>query len=214
MPVQLSYYESKLLLEKSGIPVAKGFIVKEFNEVIKRSETIHYPVVIKALRDDFTHKSDSGAIQLGIQSLDDLKKSINTFLDIFGKSEKFQGIMIEEQVTGTELIIGIFQDPEFGHLIAFGIGGTMVEIYKDVSYRLIPINRIDAEEMIEEIIAQKVFAGFRGKPPIPKEPLIDILLKINDFIIHHKEILEMDINPMFATATGLVAVDYRITINT
>ena len=213
MPIQLSYYDSKLLLEKSGIPVAKGFIIKDFNEVIKRSETIHYPVVLKALQDDLIHKSDSGAIHLGVQSDDDLEQSIHEFLDTFGRSEKFRGIMVEEQASGTELIIGVFKDPEFDHLIAFGIGGTMVEIYKDMSYRLLPITRTDAEEMIEEIIAQKLFTGYRGKPPVHKNSLINMLLQINDLIAKHHEILEMDLNPVFATATGLVAVDYRITID-
>ena len=90
MPTQLSYYDSKLLLEKSGIPVAKGFIIKDFNEVIKRSETIHYPVVLKALQDDLIHKSDSGAIHLGVQSVDDLEQSIHEFLGTFCIYDKFR----------------------------------------------------------------------------------------------------------------------------
>ena len=123
---------------------------------------------------------------------------------------KIEGYIVEKMESGIELLVGSTLDPMFGPILAFGLGGIYVEVLKDVVFRLIPINREDATEMLSEIKTAKILDGIRGQPPVNKKSLVDLLMKTSEFINHHAEIEELDLNPVFATEKGVSVVDARI----
>ena len=123
---------------------------------------------------------------------------------------KIEGYIVEKEESGVELLVGSTYDPMFGPILAFGLGGIYVEVLKDVVFRLIPIEREDATEMISEIKATKILDGIRGQPPINKKALVDLLLMTSEFIARHPEIEELDLNPVFATEKDAIVVDARI----
>ena len=123
---------------------------------------------------------------------------------------KIDGVSIEEMVKGTEILIGSMTDTQFGKMIALGIGGIFTEIYKDVTFRLIPITKDDVKEMMNEIKGKKIFEGFRGLPQVKTEELTNLMLKISKLVEENPIIKEMDLNPVVATEKGLITIDARI----
>jgi len=206
----LTEFESKELLEKIGIPITKQKLTSEKNEAVEFAGEIGYPVVMKLIADDVVHKSDAGAVKLNIRNNDDAEKNFDELMKIPSKSEKKITIqkMAEEPIA--EIIIGMTTDPQFGPALMFGIGGILVELLEDVSFRIAPIERFDAGEMIHEIKGFPLLDGFRGKPKADIEAIIDTLLKVSDLVIQNPEIYEMDLNPIFIYNSGLICVDARI----
>ena len=124
------------------------------------------------------------------------------------------GVYVEEMCTrGTEVILGMTRDPQFGPMLMFGLGGTLVEILKDVAFRITPLTRQDAKEMIRQVKGYRLLEGYRGQPPLDIEYLEDMLTKLSAFVEENPEIKEMDINPLFIYRKGTVAVDARIILN-
>ncbi len=206
----LTEFESKELLAKIGIPITKQKLTSDKNDVVKFADEIGYPVVMKLMADDVVHKSDAGAVKLNLQNKDEIEKSFDELMSIPSKSEKKINIqkMADEPIT--EIIIGMTTDPQFGPALMFGIGGILVELLEDVSFRIAPIERFDANEMIHEIKGFPLLDGFRGKPKADIEAIIDALLKVSDLVIQNPEIYEMDLNPIFVYNSGIVCVDARI----
>ena len=120
------------------------------------------------------------------------------------------GFTVEEQVSGTEIIVGMSRDPDFGPLLMAGMGGVFVEVYKDVSFRLVPLTRRDAQDMIGEIRAQPLLDGARERPVLDRAELAEILLRVSELVDAVPEILELDLNPLVITRDGLVAIDARV----
>jgi acyl-CoA synthetase (NDP forming) len=116
--------------------------------------------------------------------------------------------------TGLEVIIGMNRDPQFGPVMMFGLGGVMVEVLKDVAFRLIPLERVDASEMLDEIKGSALLDGYRGRPAVSRESLVDLLMQVSAFIEAHPEIHELDLNPVFAYPDAAIAVDARIVVAT
>lgn len=202
----LEEYEAKEILKEYKVPVPAYKIIK--GEYV--NPELNYPLAIKVSDPEILHKTDVGGVILNIKNERELIKNFNILKTKFPKSN----ILVEEmQRPGVEIIIGIIKDPTFGLSIMFGMGGIYAELYKDVTFRLVPITRIDAEEMLEDIKAKQIFYGFRGIK-VYKEGIIDLLLKISKIAEDLKDYInQMDLNPVFVRENDLVVVDAKMIIN-
>ncbi|MHA1214019.1 MAG: acetate--CoA ligase family protein [Candidatus Hodarchaeales archaeon] len=213
----LTVQESKLILEHEGFPVNPTGFGKDLESIVSEANKIGFPVVMKVSSKDIIHKSDVGGVVTGIRSVQDLEEQFRIMeknIKTKYPKAKIDGYVIEKMESGIELLIGSTQDPMFGPILAFGLGGIFVEVLKDVVFRLIPIEREDATEMISEIKAAKILDGIRGQPPVNKKALIDLLLQTSDFVNRHPEIDELDLNPVFANDKRVSVVDARIILKT
>ena len=206
----LTEYEAKEFLEGIGLPVTKQILVSKKEEVSSAAKKIGYPVVMKLMADDIVHKSDVGAVKLGITNDAETQKAFDELMAITSQTEKKVSIQEMAKKPITELIIGTLQDPQFGPAIMFGIGGVLVEIMKDVSFRICPITEFDADEMIHEIKAFKLLDGYRGSAKADIASLVSLLKKISEVAMDNPEIDQMDLNPVFIYEKGLKIVDARI----
>ncbi len=206
----LTEFESKELLSGIGIPIPSQKIAKTKEETIAAAEKIGYPVVMKLMAEDVVHKSDTGAVKLNIKSKEEVEQAFNELMKIQAQSEKLISIQKMASEPITELIIGMTTDAQFGPALMFGIGGILVELLEDVSFRIAPITEYDAKEMIHEIKGFPILDGYRGKPKADIDAIVDALLKISDLVVKNEEIFEMDLNPVFIYDKGISCVDARI----
>ena len=206
----LTEFESKNLLKEIGIPIPEQELAITKEETIAVAKKIGFPVVLKLMAEEIVHKSDSGAVKLNIQNEVDIATAYDELMKIPSQSEKSISVqkMADEPIT--ELIIGMITDAQFGPALMFGIGGILVELLEDVSFRIAPITEYDAREQIHEIKGFPILDGYRGKPKADIDAIVNTLLKISDLVIKHEEINEMDLNPVFIYENGLVCVDARI----
>lgn len=209
----LTYEESRKIIDLAGLPLNKMALATNAEESIEKAREVGYPIALKIISEDVIHKSDAGGVKVGIKSDEELKKSYEDMMISIKKhypTAKIDGVSIEEMVKGTEVLIGSMTDRQFGKMIALGIGGIFTEIYKDVTFRLIPITKEDVKEMMNEIKGKKIFEGFRGLPQVKKEELTNLMLKISKLIEENPIIKELDLNPVVATEKGLITIDARI----
>ena len=210
----LTEFESKKILKQVGIPVVEARLAKNQKDVAWLSQKVGFPVVLKIISPDVIHKTDSGGVKLGLKSVSEVRKAYNEILASVKKqfpSAVIQGVSVQKMARpGTEIIIGTSKDPQFGPVIMFGLGGIFVEMLKDVSFRIIPVARRDAQEMIQEIKGYPLLQGYRGKEPASIPVLVDMILKISNLINKSPQIKELELNPVFAYKDRAVAVDARI----
>lgn len=206
----LTEFESKKLLEDIGIVIPLQELTSSKEETVSASEKIGFPVVLKLMAEDIIHKSDTGAVKLNLKNREEVEGAYDELMKIHSDKEKLISVqkMADEPIT--ELIIGMTTDAQFGPALMFGIGGILVEILEDVSFRIAPIEEYDAKEMIKEIKGFPILDGYRGKPKADIDAIVDVLMKISDLVTKHEEINEMDLNPVFIYDKGLVCVDARI----
>jgi acyl-CoA synthetase (NDP forming) len=200
---------------EEGIELLKKNNIKFEGEVVSISEIIYaakeYPVALKVAEDFVIHKTDSNAVRININSKRELIDSAreiqkSVYKKFRKKPEKF---IVQKMCEGVELIIGVKKDLLFGHIIMFGIGGIFVELYKDVSFRSIPLTEKDAISMIEEIKGKKILEGIRGTEKINKNKVVELLLKVSNLVIKNPKIQEIDFNPIIANGNNLHIVDVR-----
>jgi len=206
----LTEYESKELLKDIGISIPEQKLTKEREETIQAAENIGYPVVMKLIAEDIVHKSDTGAVKLNLKNKEEVESAFEELMKIPSKTEKQISVQGMAKEPIAELIIGMTTDPQFGPALMFGIGGILVELLEDVSFRIAPITEYDAKEMIHEIKGFPLLDGFRGKPKADIDAIVDALMKISKFVMENENIYEMDLNPVFIYEDGLVCVDARI----
>ena len=210
----LTEYESKRILKRAGIPVVETKLAKTQKEAVSFSQKIGFPVVLKITSPDVIHKSDSEGVRLSINSAAEVKKAYNEILKKVRKKYPdaiIHGVSVQKMVRpGTEVIVGTSKDPQFGPVIMFGLGGIFVELLKDVSFRVIPVERKDGQEMIKEIKGFPLLQGYRGKEPADISALVDIILKTSKFIEENPQIKELELNPIFVYRNRAIAVDARI----
>ncbi len=210
----LTEFESKKILRQVGIPVVEARLARDQKEVASLSQKVGFPVVLKIISPDVIHKTDSGGVKLGLKSVSEVRKAYNEILGSVRKqfpSAVVHGVSVQKMARpGTEVIIGTSKDPQFGPVIMFGLGGIFVEMLKDLSFRIIPVARRDAQEMIQEIKGYPLLRGYRGKEPASIPVLVDMILKISDLINKNPQIKELELNPVFAYKDRAVAVDARI----
>jgi acyl-CoA synthetase (NDP forming) len=212
----LTEIEAKQVLLQSGINCTDTQLATTKASAVKLSEKFGYPVVLKVSSVDITHKSDAGGVKVNLQNKADVEKAFDSIMQSCKAafpSANIQGVTVQGMAKpGVEVIMGIIKDPSFGPVIMFGMGGIFVELFKDVSFRVIPIEKADAEEMINEIKGKKMLEGYRGQQPADISSLQQMLLKLSEFINATPEIEEIDMNPVFANKDGAVVVDARIII--
>jgi acetyltransferase len=185
----------------------------------KAAEEIGFPVVVKGLSSDVLHKTEAGAVRLGISNTGDLQaafEEVARAVRTSGGESSFRGVLLEQMLPEpvAEVIIGSVSDVPGFHKIVFGLGGIWVEIMKDVGMRLAPLVQEDAEEMIEEIRAHKILEGFRGNPPADRKALVNILMNLSTLVWDLRDhIEEIDVNPVLVYQTGACAVDALIRLN-
>ena len=210
----LTEFESKKIVRQAGISIVETKLAKTQKEVVSLSQKMGFPVALKIASPDVIHKSDSGGVKLSVQSVAEVKKAYDEILKKVRKQYPralLHGISVQKMVRpGTEVIVGTSKDPQFGPVIMFGLGGIFVELLKDVSFRVIPVERKDAQEMIKEIKGYPLLQGYRGKEPADISSLVNIILKLSRFIEENPGIKELELNPIFAYRNRAVAVDARI----
>ncbi len=210
----LTEIESKTILEELGIATTEPKLATSKHEAISLAKAIGFPVVLKVSSADILHKSDSGGVKLGLGGEDELGRAYDEIMASVKRNQPdahVEGVSVQKMARpGVEVIIGMSKDPQFGPVLMFGLGGIFVEILKDVSFRIVPLTKRDARDMIREIKGYPVLEGYRGQEPANVPVLEDILLKVSDFAEKTPQIKEMDLNPIFAYSQGAVAVDARI----
>lgn len=204
-------HEALKVFEEVGVVFPPNLLAKNSDEAVKFANKIGYPVVIKAMSSKILHKSDFNAVIIGIKSEKELKEQ---FQDMIKRLEQYDlvGILVEKQVKkGTELIIGMNIDPTFGPVVAFGIGGILVEAIRDVSFRMCPTTKDRALRMINELKTQKMLNGFRGLPPVNREAVAEMIVKVSELAMNQERFIqEIDLNPVIANEDGVFGVDARI----
>ena len=210
----LTEIESKELLKQAGVSVVETKLATSGEEVISISQQLGFPVVLKIASPDVVHKSDAGGVKLGLKTPKQVGKAYDDILGAIRKKypeARIQGVSVQKMARpGVEVIIGMFKDAQFGPVLMFGLGGILVEILKDVSFRIVPLTQRDAREMIKEIKGYPLLEGYRGQEPVDVTKLEELILKVSGFVEQHPEVEELDLNPIFAYSDGVVAVDARV----
>ncbi len=205
----LTLPEAEKLLNKYGIPFVEEALVRNKQTAITIADQIGLPVVMKA--HGFVHKTEHGAIRTNIGTLDAVRETFDRLKTVQNakKLRKTEGILIQKQVEGIELIIGVAQNAQFGKVISFGLGGVFVELFKDISFRALPITEYDASEMIKDLKYGKILDGYRKIKPANTKKLKKIIVAVAA-LAEKEHVIEMDINPLFVNGDAITAADVRI----
>jgi acetyl coenzyme A synthetase (ADP forming)-like protein len=209
----LSEPEGYGLLQRAGIPVPAHGVAGTPDDAVRIAEEIGYPVVLKIVSPDIVHKSDTGGVVRGVTGPEAVRSACDGILSRVGArvpDAAIQGIIVEQELPeGLELLIGGKTDPTFGKVITFGLGGTLVEVLRDVAIRLLPVTREEVQEMVREIRGYRLIAGYRGEPPKDEAALVDLILSAAEMFAT-EDIPEFDINPVILYEKGACAVDARM----
>ena len=211
----LDEHAGKSLLAEFGVTVPKSATVGGAAEEDAAFAKLTPPVVVKIMSPDILHKSDAGGVQVGLKSAAEVKDAITAMAASPKiKGARIDGYLIEEMApAGQEIVVGGLRDAQFGPLLMVGLGGIFVEVLADVSFRICPITRLDAQEMLDDLKCAAILAGARGRKAVSREAIIDVLLKVggeNGLLMRHADdIAEADINPLIVSEFGAVAVDAR-----
>ncbi len=209
---KLTESECKKIMNKYRIPTTREFLAKKPEEAVKFAKKIGYPVVLKVDSRDIIHKTETRTVVTDVRDDEDVLESFQRIIKNAKRHKpdaKINGVIVQEHVEGYETIVGGKTDPQFGPVILFGAGGVFTEVLKDTSIRVCPIEKEDAEEMINEIKYSKILKGYRGKPPAKMNEVINVLLKVSR-IMMKENVKEMDINPLIVSHNEAKAVDVRI----
>lgn len=207
--------EAKLVCDAYQIPVPKEGLAKSADEAAKLAGDMGFPVVMKIVSPDILHKTEAGGVVVGVDSVEKARATYQTIVDNakrYKSDATIDGIQIQQMLPSgaTEVIVGSITDPSFGKLVAFGLGGILVEVLKDITFRLAPASKADAEGMLDGLKASEVLHGVRGQAGVNRGALTDIIQKVSQLVTDFPEIVEVDLNPIFATDKAATAVDARI----
>ncbi len=206
--------ESKAICAEYGIPVTKVTLSKTEKEATAAAEQIGYPVVLKIVSQDIIHKSDAGGVKVNLKTSAEVAAAYKTILENAKKYKadaRIEGVLIQEMAPqGTEVIVGAVKDPTFGPTVMFGLGGIFVELLKDVNFRVAPLTKEDAKEMITQLKAFPLLNGYRGQPKADVDAIVQVLLSVSKLVVEQPEIKELDLNPVLVYSKGVKTVDARI----
>jgi acetyl coenzyme A synthetase (ADP forming)-like protein len=209
--------EGKLVCDAYGIAVPKEGVAKSAGEAAKIATGMGFPVVMKIVSPDILHKTEAGGVMVGVQTAADVENNYETILANARKYKsdaRIEGIQVQQMLLGgQEVIVGAVTDGSFGKLVAFGLGGVLVEVLKDITFRLAPATKEDALSMLDGIQAHEMLKGVRGSDPANRDAIADIIVNVSRLITDFPEIAEMDLNPVFATRTNAIAADVRIVVD-
>jgi len=209
--------ESKVLCEAYGIPVPREALAASAKDAARMAAEIGFPVVMKIVSPDILHKTDAGGVIVGVKSAADAEQAYESIVRsarAYKPGAKIAGIQIQQMLTGGyEVIVGALTDPSFGKVVAFGLGGVLVEVLKDVTFRLAPASEADALSMIDGIAAAEILRGVRGAAPADRAAIARIIVAVSNLAADFPEIQELDLNPVFARPDGATAADVRILVD-
>jgi acyl-CoA synthetase (NDP forming) len=206
--------ESKGILEQWGIPTVPCKVATSRDEALRLAHSIGFPVVLKTLSPDIIHKTEAGGVKLNLTTDEDVRSGFDEIIESSKRnlpSAKVFGVTVQKMVSGIEVVIGVTKDPQFGHVLMFGMGGVWVTLLKDTTFRLIPIDAVDADEMIRDVKGFPLLKGYRSWRA-DLEDLAGILMKVSDLIMAYPDIGEMDLNPVIISPSGSVVADARISL--
>ncbi|MFQ5710489.1 MAG: acetate--CoA ligase family protein [Candidatus Geothermarchaeales archaeon] len=213
----LTEYEAKEVLRAYHIPTTREKLATNEEEAAAFADEIGYPVVLKICSPDITHKTDAGGVRVGMRTPGDVKAAYGEVVENAKKyrsDARVHGVLVQNMVAaGHEVIVGATRDLRFGPVLMFGLGGIFVEVLGDTSFRLAPVTRGEALEMMREVKAFPILEGYRGLRPADLNALADVIVKASGLVVDLPEIVEVDINPVFAHERGAVAVDARIVLS-
>src|SRR6201988_585127 len=209
--------EGKLVCDAYGIPVPKEGVASSAAEAAKLATSMGFPVVLKIVSPEILHKTEAGGGLVGVTSAEDAQQGYDT---IVANAKKYNakasilGVQVQQMLAGgQEVIVGAVTDPVFGKLVAFGLGGVLVEVLKDITFRLSPATRDDALSMLDGIAAAEILRGVRGAPPVDREALATLIVNVSQLVADFPEVSKLDLNPVFATSNSATAADVRVVLD-
>ena len=209
--------EARGICEAYGINIPKEGVARTGEEAVRLASDIGFPVVMKIVSPQILHKTEAGGVLVGVKSADQVAQGFSTIVENARKYDpkaEILGVQIQQMLTGGhEVIIGAVTDPAFGKLVAFGMGGVLVEVLKDITFRLAPATSDDALSMLDGIQAAEILRGVRGAKPVDREALAGMVQRVSALVADFPEISELDLNPVFATEMGATAADVRVVLN-
>ena len=208
----LSEFDSKKVLTEYKVPVTMEIVAKDVNELQQAAEKIGFPLVLKGSSSEIAHKTEAGLIKIDIRTLEEATAAFEEISAKMGADKG--GVLVQEMVKGQrELVIGLTRDPQFGPCVMFGLGGIFTEILKDVAFRVAPLTRKDAMDIMDDIKSKKILDAVRGMEAVDREMLADILIAVGQIGLDHDEVQEIDINPLKIRNGKPVAVDALVVLN-
>jgi acetyl coenzyme A synthetase (ADP forming)-like protein len=209
--------EGKLLCDAYGIKVPQEGVAGNAEEAVKLASGMGFPVVMKIVSPDILHKTEAGGVIVGVKSAEEARTAYDKIIanaKAYKADAQIAGVQVQQMLAGgQEVIIGAVTDGSFGKLVAFGLGGVLVEVLKDITFRLAPATRDDALSMLDGIQAAEMLKGVRGGDPVNRDALADMIVSVSQLVNDYPEISELDLNPVFATKNGAIAADVRIVVD-
>ena len=212
--------EARDILEAYGLRIPKSKVASTPEEVVAFANEIGYPVVLKIASPDILHKTDVGGVRVGLSNEEEVFDAFELMVyraQRYVPEARIWGCLVQEMLPpgGLEVLVGMNRDPQFGPLVTFGLGGIYVEALKDVTFRVAPFSRQEAQAMLDEIKAYALLDGVRGNPPVDKDAIVDTILRMGQLVQEFPEIVEFDINPLmvFSKGQGAVAIDMRLILS-
>jgi acetyl coenzyme A synthetase (ADP forming)-like protein len=209
--------EAKDICEAYGIAIPKEGVAANAADAAKLASSIGFPVVMKIVSPQILHKTEAGGVLVGVKSAEAASEAFNTIVANarrYKADATIDGVQVQQMLAGgQEVIIGAVTDPAFGKLVAFGLGGVLVEVLKDITFRLAPAAREDALSMLDSIAAAEILRGVRGSEAVNREALATMIVNVSQLVSDFPEISELDLNPVFATGNGATAADVRVVLD-
>jgi acetyltransferase len=215
----LTEFESKNLLSAYGIPIVETRVARTADDAVEEAESMGFPVVLKLFSETITHKTDVGGVKLNLESAETVRnafRAIETSVREKAGAEHFQGVTVQRMIkisSGYEIIIGSSVDPQFGPVLLFGLGGQLVEVFKDRALALPPLNTTLALRMMEQTRIFKALKGVRGRKPVDIVALEQLMVRFSQLVVEQPWIKEIDINPLLASPDGILALDARVVLH-
>lgn len=214
MSPTLSESESKKLLAAHGVPMVAEAVAVDASGAVAAAEQIGFPVVAKLCGDNIAHKTERGLVRLGLADASAVERAATALLAAARPDDGEVGVLIAPMVSGNrELIAGLQRDPQFAMTVMLGVGGVLAEALADVAFRLVPIERVDATEMIEQLHTQALLGPFRGEPEVDREALVDVLTGLSAAVVARPDIVSADLNPLIVHEGRPVAVDALVELD-
>jgi len=210
----LSEADSKRLLADHGVPVAPERLVTAPEDAVVAAEELGFPVVVKLCGPSIAHKTERGLVRLGLRDAAAVEAAASSLLAAARPDDGPVGVLVSAMVRGNrELIAGVHRDPQFGPCVMLGVGGVLTEAVADVAFRLVPLERVDAEELIDELRTQALLGPFRGEPAVDRGRLADVVTGLAGLAAAHAEVVAVDVNPLIVSEGVPVAVDALVEVD-
>jgi acyl-CoA synthetase (NDP forming) len=211
---KLPELETLQVFQAYGIPAAPAALAKTVEEAIALADGLKFPVVLKVVSSEIIHKTDVGGVRVGLNGAAEVKSAFTEIaanVHRLAPQATIQGLLVQRMLRGgRELIAGVVRDPSFGPLVMFGLGGVLVEVLRDVIFRVAPIGSRDAEDMLAGLRGTRMLDAVRGSQPVDRRAIEDVLLRLSRLAIDFPDIEEIDVNPLLASEHGAIAADGRI----